>query len=765
MVPRLIQNKLSGLRWRERGLRFSWRSAVWLLLGVTGVAIAFAVDWIVDLREDVPRALRTGLVMWEVGLAILAVLVLVFWPWSRKLDDESLALFVEDKKPELDHRLISTVQLNRPEADTRGMSPGLIQRLTNDTEQTVKPMSFAALADHRWLAWSALVVVPVVLVVAAVFLLMPETAMALLNRQLGGDDDIPRRVHIQPVAFDRHDKMIYLEPDQNLVKPLGEDVVLYFVATGVNAPEQSQGEVKLILSDGIERLRPLTFQRRLDDTHFLYSTVVQTPLIDFQYRAWLGDGRTRIATGVHMEPRPTVNDVQTVLQMPSEYKLNPNRKMMKGGDVIGLTGSTAIVRIAVQPGKRLESATLEPLERPLQKTLPFLRGGLGLAPSPLALAVDLMGQSATQSLAEEFTVSPTSVKTGMGPEFGTKPIKLTILPQGNLAIGEFPVEAHLTGFRIHVRDQYGFENIDVPRRSVQVVEDAVPIVELLPERLGNTYAKAKRPEAIIDDGFAVANDADNPDRTIRLAYRCSDDHGLNRAQLRYRLIPRGLEFTQRLAEVEPEFVVVPGFGLTMNPSSAAPLGQLCETVVGLGVINAKTMKAVPGDWIPLPLVEYERPKDGLDVGNFDMDLGIFEQVKDFKNAQINFHAVPALTQSDPRKQEALFDAWKRGLVDGAVLAVSDQWGRLDGGGRFDFHMNSLKNLQPGDRLEFFIEVFDNHPDTVRLRREPGRSEPRLKILVTEAEFQVAMRHREEQERKLRDLEKKQGDVFMTPRKP
>src|SRR5262245_22083661 len=221
MVPKLIRGKLSSLRWRERGLRFIWRSALWVLIVVLAVAFALAADWLLDLRDEVPRAVRLALVIGEILVAGLAVLVLLYWPGSRELDDDSLALFVEDKIPELGHRLISTVQLNRPGADTRGMSPGLIQRLTQETEGKVRPLSFASLTDHRRIGWALLVVAPLALVVVGVYFLMPETIQALLARQTGADVDIPRLVKIHSVAYNRAGDLVdFTDP---LVRPEHEE--------------------------------------------------------------------------------------------------------------------------------------------------------------------------------------------------------------------------------------------------------------------------------------------------------------------------------------------------------------------------------------------------------------------------------------------------------------------------------------------------------------------------------------------------------------
>jgi hypothetical protein len=102
--------------------------------------------------------------------------------------------------------------------------------------------------------------------------------------------------------------------------------------------------------------------------------------------------------------------------------------------------------------------------------------------------------------------------------------------------------------------------------------------------------------------------------------------------------------------------------------------------------------------------------------------------------QIQFHAVPS---ADP----ALFP------------------GRSEGGGRFDFQTRTIPGLKVGDKLELFIEVFDRNPQP---GRPPGRSETRVKSIVTAEQFFQWVELTLEQERRIRQLEAKQRGVFDRP---
>ena len=90
---------------------------------------------------------------------------------------------------------------------------------------------------------------------------------------------------------------------------------------------------------------------------------------------------------------------------------------------------------------------------------------------------------------------------------------------------------------------------------------------------------------------------------------------------------------------------------------------------------------------------------------------------------------------------------------------------LIGGGRFDFQTaeltkltedGKLAKLEVGDRVEYYVEVFDRNPSP---NRPPGKSEARIKEILTPAEVLSRLDQTRQAEGKIRDLEKKQRDVF------
>jgi hypothetical protein len=137
-------------------------------------------------------------------------------------------------------------------------------------------------------------------------------------------------------------------------------------------------------------------------------------------------------------------------------------------------------------------------------------------------------------------------------------------------------------------------------------------------------------------------------------------------------------------------------------------------------------------WRPHPLKEVAADADR---GPFDPQRGLFHLSGE--DDQVEFHAVPA--------QEL------------------DKTGRTEGGGRFDFQTKGipdgtggLLDLAVGDRIEYYVEVFDRVPDP---DRPPGRSEVRVKTVVTVADWLAWKKEKERQEERLAQLETKQRGVF------
>ncbi len=140
-------------------------------------------------------------------------------------------------------------------------------------------------------------------------------------------------------------------------------------------------------------------------------------------------------------------------------------------------------------------------------------------------------------------------------------------------------------------------------------------------------------------------------------------------------------------------------------------------------------------WTPFPLGQ--TVADLEKTGKFVPELGVFENSGDV--GQVEFYQFPATSDDDPAGLEA--------------------------GGRYNFQTTTLKKkgkdgketkLEVGDRVEFSVSVYDRNPDSAR---PPGKSESRIKTVVTQAQWEDWNRQRDQSRERLKQLEERQRGVF------
>jgi hypothetical protein len=176
-------------------------------------------------------------------------------------------------------------------------------------------------------------------------------------------------------------------------------------------------------------------------------------------------------------------------------------------------------------------------------------------------------------------------------------------------------------------------------------------------------------------------------------------------------------------------------GLPIPIGGQIPIAYTCRSPQGVSRAQLRYRINERGPWVLLPLKAVDADEKS---GPFDPTRGTFANADAFR--QVEFHPVPS-----PDKE-----------------TTPDY---LTGGGRFDFQTAELTKftedgrtakLEIGDRVEFYVEVFDRNPAPGRL---PGRSEARIKEILSASEVLQRLDQTRQAEGKIRDLEKKQRDVF------
>jgi hypothetical protein len=157
-------------------------------------------------------------------------------------------------------------------------------------------------------------------------------------------------------------------------------------------------------------------------------------------------------------------------------------KAQGGGDVAGIPGSSVRVQVIVQ--KDIAEAEIELLRT---KKTPE-----GAAPA----AEDAKGERKKMSLGSDRMSAEVS----------------------------FDLIDGLTGYRVIVKDVYGFENVPAPRRTLRVIPEEPPQVALLRDTFG------------VGGDFDVEGMPVRLGKKIRVPYACFGAYGLGKAQLLYRVL-------------------------------------------------------------------------------------------------------------------------------------------------------------------------------------------------------------------------------------
>lgn len=544
MVPLTIKRQLRQLQYRENRLRFAWAAARWLLIVVLVLAGSCLLDFTIDLWQDTPLALRIGLLvgqllLWSIALTLVAPLLF------RRRGDTDLALWVEERLPQFRHRLVSAVQLNQPQANTRGMSPAMIAAVTQEAETQSRQNDFSRLVDSRRRGWSLGLLAVVAAGVAAVLLLWPQTVQALVARLFLKHQAIPRSVKLEGADI----PVIWFEgAEPAVVRPAGEEMALRFRASG-GVRQDLKGQIRIDPVGGRPSERyELAFDSWDDQGGAVFVARVPPTLLDFTCRAWLKDGRTHQPVRVHLEPRPVIVRQEAAVILPRSIGQTPSGESFaepqKGGDIVyRLHGSRARISLEVQ--KPIVKAEVEVLGPPLaygesrvetvrrQVPLQVLDGDQAAAASfPLE-----------QDLRAEFPLA-----LALDPMSGLAGVSWT----GLYVSGQPSLWQAETGYRLRVWDRFGLENTDPPRRSIRPGPVDPPLVALRPETFWKE-GDADNPEEREVEGIPVL-----VGQRFRLEYTCSAPYGLSHARLRFRVVKKAQDSDDEAANLkEQEFLPLP----------------------------------------------------------------------------------------------------------------------------------------------------------------------------------------------------------------
>jgi hypothetical protein len=410
----------------------------------------FLVDWLFLLSTLIRGVMLLG----ALGAAVWFGREYLYRPMKTVRNEETVALQIESRFPELRDRLISVVQLTAVPAQVADapVSSRLIEQLEMDTANLTSAMDFSQVINRQFVMRLILVAGAFFVLAAASTVAFPGHVSTVLKRMVFANAEYPTRTTLK-----------ILSPPLRVVA--GEDWTLQ-AELGGRIPREV-----------IARVQPRggnwTRHRMNPELGFRYALTIEKAQESFSFQVLAGDARSRVAA-VEVIPPVCVLDPTLDVTAPAYVGGAPRLGLdIQGARV--LEGSR--VDIVVPCTKPVKTARLIPQEG-----------------APLELRPMTDGNGARGSF----------VLTAGGPD----------APK----TAELPVVAASSGllsFRFEIVDKDGLKNPE-PRAAyaIKVVEDGRPSAVIVsPKGQQSSLALAE----------------------WQIHYRISDDYGLDRAWLCWRV--------------------------------------------------------------------------------------------------------------------------------------------------------------------------------------------------------------------------------------
>ncbi|MFO0805745.1 MAG: hypothetical protein U0791_21795 [Gemmataceae bacterium] len=489
-------HQLNAWRLRERLVRIAWGGSRWFAIVALVLGVACLVDWIWDRRAEVPLAFRTLMTLGQVALAAGLGYFFLWRPWAGTPPIDDLAFKAEKAIPEFDHRLVTALQLNRPNAKTSGMSKALIAEVTREAGEMASKHQLTKLIDYTPTLWAAGLALPVLMLWGGFVAANSSLAVTLVKRQLLLGGEIPRSVQLENIT-----------PE---VWPSGAEVEIRFRVTG-EWTETMTGRTSVVPEGQPADDYPLAFEKQNPDNTATFLSKLPPSSTAFTFTARLADGRTRGEPGrVTFEPPPQVKDVDAWQILP-EYL---------GGRAVELNGKKGLVRYErIQPRGEVVNAL------------------------PLS---DIRVEAKFNKPVKHAFLIPIDRGDGNKETDRTRIPADELAADGLSAEWNFPTTAKSIGYRIELEDQRGFKSPSPARRGIRMLPDEPPAVQFMKESNRNPDPNefdGKGDPRIYEWDFPVAFRPGVPGEgdtgPIQIIYSARSELGVGRVNIAYRVIPKG----------------------------------------------------------------------------------------------------------------------------------------------------------------------------------------------------------------------------------
>jgi hypothetical protein len=295
------------------------------------------------------------------------------------------------------------------------------------------------------------------------------------------------------------------------------------------------------------------------------------------------------------------------------------------------------------------------------------------------------------------------------------------------AVWGYSTTQKMIAYRLELADDRNFTNPLPIRRNVRMWDDRPPSVEFKKESTRNPDPQNPKGEGPPND-YTWEMPVHTQGR-IMVIYQARSELGIREANIRYRVIPKGVQ-----ADLYPDWYK-----------------------------NIHHPKDDPGFrvYFRQELIPVKDPVKA-NLGEFVADLGLF---------RYSFRGVPDVDQ----------DSVDVGFYAFPSRSPATEPGEMEAGGRRNFEVSDLKKMMPdgtfakldiGDTVELYVEVFDKLPGPDG-KPMPNRvagytHEAKRKIIVSENDVRLALHQRDEERQKrtdkLREITDDLNAVFREKRK-
>lgn len=312
-----------------------------LLFVLPLLAIACLADWVWDIEEETPLPIRLIMTASWLSLLIVSLASYVVLPGIKSFNENDTALKIEQTFPEFDHRLITVLQLSRPEARFDRKSETLLAELTSEVVVCYPNFNFNKALELKKLKDSSYQFAPVFLFVMLSLFFAHNTAKALIERQLLFNTPIPRNT-------------IFINLPEKIVLAEGEEASIVFDLRLTEGYTPSMGKMRWKNQEGKTLLLPIE-----PDENRQWKATLASSIEDGFVTVRIGDGRAG-PLPVIRKNRPTLEMVSAKVLMPEWYGKRPDgspyETIFPKGDVDGIEGST--VEVEFKSSQPLKESTL-----------------------------------------------------------------------------------------------------------------------------------------------------------------------------------------------------------------------------------------------------------------------------------------------------------------------------------------------------------------------------------------------------------------------